>query len=153
MWLPIPAVAGGLTVLTFGAERFVLGASALARGPGVTPLLIGLTIVAIGTSLPELATSIAAAWQGEAALAVGNVIGSNLFNLLCVLAIPGLPAPWAVENAVLIRDHPVMLGLMVLLFALALGRGVSPGRVHRWEEALLLGLLAPCLILLAWTTA
>jgi cation:H+ antiporter len=153
MLLPILAVVGGPLLLTWSAGRFVLDASCLARGLGVAPLLIGLTIVAFGTSLPELATSVAAAMKGENELAIGNIIGSNLFNLLCILSIPGLVAPGVLENAVLIRDHPTMLGLTFLLFFLAL----TPRRAHvslqRWEGGLLPGLFVLYLIALGWTAS
>ncbi|AHE99305.1 calcium/sodium antiporter [Thioalkalivibrio paradoxus] len=150
---PVRAVAWlavGLVLLLAGSRSLVWGAVELAAGLGVSDLVIGLTIVAIGTSLPELATSVVAAWKGETELAIGNVIGSNLFNLLCVLAIPGLLAPSAVEMSVLMRDYPVMLGMTVLLLLLAVSlRG--PHRVQRWEGALLLGLFAGYLILIGWS--
>ena len=151
MWLAILAVVSGLIALTWSADRSVVGTSSLARGLGVTPLLIGLTIVAIGTSLPELATSVASAWKGENELAIGNIIGSNLFNLLAVLAVPALLAPGLLENTVPIRDYPVMLELTPLLFLLALGHRRGPGMLQRREGVLLLGLSAAYLILLGWT--
>jgi len=123
----------------------------IAGALGVSDLIIGLTIVAIGTSLPELATSVVAAWKGENELAIGNIIGSNLFNLLAVLAVPALLAPGLLENTVLIRDYPVMLGLTFLLFLLALGPRRGPGTVRRREGVLLLALFAAYLMLLGWT--
>ncbi|AGA34277.1 Inner membrane protein YrbG, predicted calcium/sodium:proton antiporter [Thioalkalivibrio nitratireducens DSM 14787] len=145
-------LAVGLVLLLAGSRILVWGGVELAGALGVSDLVIGLTIVAIGTSLPELATSVVAARKGETDLAIGNVIGSNLFNLLCVLAIPGLLAPSAVEMSVLMRDYPVMLAMTVLLLLLAAGlRG--PHRVQRWEGALLLGLFAGYLILIGWSAA
>jgi len=100
-------------------------------------LIIGLTIVAIGTSLPELAASVMSALKGEDDMAVGNVLGSNMFNLLAVLALPGLILPSELDIAVLERDFPIMVGLTVALFAMAYGfRG--PGRINRIEGGLLL---------------
>ncbi len=146
-----PALAwlgAGLLLLLGSSQALVWGAVEIAEALGVSDLVIGLSIVAIGTSLPELATSVAAALRREAGLAIGNVIGSNLFNLLAVLAIPGLLAPLTVEPAVLTRDYPMMLGLTALLFLLALSSG---RRIRRWHGALLLALFAGYLVYLAFT--
>jgi cation:H+ antiporter len=143
----------GLVLLLLSSQALVWGAVAIAEALGVSDLVIGLTIVAIGTSLPELATSVTAAMKGENELAIGNIIGSNLFNLLCVLAIPGLVAPGALENTVLIRDYPMMLGLTFLLFFLALTPRRAQGSLQRWEGGLLLGLFTLYLIALGWTAA
>lgn len=140
----------GLILLLLSSRMLVWGAVEIAQALGVSELVIGLTIVAIGTSLPELAASVAAALKGENDLAIGNIVGSNLFNLLAVLAIPGILAPAAVENAVLLRDYPLMLGLTVLLFILALTRGRKDGQIRRWQGALLLSLFAGYLALLGW---
>lgn len=127
----------GLAILLAGARLLVWGAVAIAQALGVSDLVIGLTIVAVGTSLPELAASVAGALKGEADIAIGNVIGSNMFNLLAVLGLPGLIRPGAVPHEVLARDYPVMLALTVLLFLMAAGiRG--RGRIGRWEGAALL---------------
>lgn len=138
----------GLLVLLASSHALVWGAVEIAAHLGVSDLVIGLTIVAIGTSLPELATSVAAALRGETGLALGNIIGSNLFNLLAVLAVPALIAPLVVEPAVLARDYPVMLALTVVLFLIAIGRG---GRIRRWHGALLLTAFAGYLVHLAIT--
>jgi cation:H+ antiporter len=143
----------GLVLLLVSSQALVWGAVAIAEALGVSDLVIGLTIVAIGTSLPELATSVAAAMKGENELAIGNIIGSNLFNLLCVLAIPGLVAPGALENTVLIRDYPMMIGLTFLLFFLALTPRRAHGSLQRWEGGLLLGLFVFYLIALGWTAS
>lgn len=105
----------GLTLLLIGAELLVRGASQIAREFGVSDLIIGLTIVAIGTSLPELAASIASLLKKEADIAIGNIIGSNMFNMLAVLALPALIYPVSIEAAVFSRDFPVMCGLTLLL--------------------------------------
>ena len=98
--------------------------------------MIGLTIVALGTSLPELAASVTSALKHEDDIAIGNIIGSNIFNLLAVLGLPGLINPIRIDSMVLSRDYPVMLGLTLMLFAMAFGiRG--PGRLNRLEGALL----------------
>jgi len=114
-----------------------MGAASLARKLGVSPLLIGLTVVALGTSLPELAASVASNLKGEDDIAVGNVIGSNIFNLLAVLCLPGLLAPSAIHESVLMRDFPVMLGLTIGLYVLGRGRKGN-GRISRLEGSFLL---------------
>jgi len=133
LWLVV-----GLVLLIISSRVLVWGAVDLATRFGVSDLVIGLTIVAIGTSLPELASSIIAARKGEHDLALGNILGSNLFNTLAVVGIAGSIAPMAVANEVLMRDIPVMVGLTLALFVLGYGfRG--PGRINRVEGA---GLLA-----------
>ncbi len=127
----------GLVTLLLGSRAIVWGAVSIARSFDVSDLLIGLTVVAVGTSLPELATSIASVLKNEPDIAVGNVIGSNMFNLLPVLAIPGLIAPTAVPPEALQRDFPVLLTLSVALVVMSWGfRGT--GRIARWEGGVLL---------------
>ncbi len=127
----------GLAALLLGSEAIVWGAVGIARMFGVSDLLIGLTVVAIGTSLPELAASVASVLKNEPDIAVGNAIGSNMFNMLPVLALPGLIAPTAVPPEALQRDFPVMLALSVALVVMAWGfRGA--GRIARWEGGVLL---------------
>lgn len=111
----------GLVLLIVSSRMLVWGAIYMARALGVSDLLIGLTIVAVGTSLPELASSIAAARRGENDLAVGNVIGSNGFNTLVVVGIPAVMAPIkAMDPEVMARDVPIMTGLTLLLFLICL---------------------------------
>jgi cation:H+ antiporter len=127
----------GLTLLLLGSRVLVSGAVDIAKELGVSDLVIGLTIVAIGTSLPELAASIMSAIKKEPDIAIGNIIGSNMFNLLAVLGLPGIIAPGIVPAMVLERDFPVMIGITLALFAMAYGfRG--PGRLNRYEGGLLL---------------
>ena len=127
----------GLVTLLLGSRAMVWGAVSIARSFDVSDLLIGLTVVAVGTSLPELATSITSVLKNEPDIAVGNVIGSNMFNLLPVLAIPGLIAPTAVPPEALQRDFPVMLTLSVALVVMSWGFRGS-GRIARWEGGVLL---------------
>lgn len=130
-------VGVGLLVLLLSSRLLVWGAVEIAQALGVSDLIIGLTIVALGTSLPELAASVVSALKGEPDIAIGNVIGSNLFNLLAVLGIPGVLSPLLIESAVLTRDYPIMIGLTVAFFLMAYGfRG--PGRINRLEGGLLL---------------
>ncbi|MCK5896651.1 MAG: calcium/sodium antiporter [Cocleimonas sp.] len=114
-------MVAGLLLLMFSSKLLVWGASHIAVELGISDLVIGLTIVAIGTSLPELAATISSARKGETDLAIGNIVGSNLFNTLGVLAIPGLIAPSIVSAPVLARDMPIMIGLTVLLIIFGIG--------------------------------
>jgi cation:H+ antiporter len=140
----------GLTMLTFGARWLVQGAAAIATALGVSQLLIGLTIVAVGTSLPELATSVVAAIRGERDVAVGNIVGSNIFNILIVLgaAAAVAPAGVAVSHTALRFDFPVMVVASVACLPIF----YSARRIDRWEGALFLaGYVAytACLIVMA----
>ncbi len=127
----------GLLTLLGSSRLLVWGAVNVAHAFGVSDLVIGLTIVAIGTSLPELAASVVSAMRNEPDIAIGNVLGSNMFNLLAVLGLPGLIHPLATPPEVLRRDFPIMIGFTVVLFAMAYGfRG--PGRLNRQEGAILL---------------
>ncbi len=128
----------GLGVLLVGARLVVWGGVNIAQAFGVSEVIIGLTIVAIGTSLPELAASVMGALKGEPDLAIGNVVGSNLFNLLGVLGLPAVIHPADLDPAVLSRDYPVMLGLTVALFLLAYLRRREP-RIGRAGGVFLLG--------------
>ena len=129
-------LVAGLVVLLISSELVVWAAVGLAREFGVSDLVIGLTIIAIGTSLPELATSIMSAVKKEHDIAVGNILGSNMFNLLAVLSLPGLMGPQAVEAAVLNRDMPFMIMLTLVLFAMSYGFGRA-GTVGRFKGLLL----------------
>ena len=125
----------GLVVLIVSSRMVVWGAVDIAHYLGVSDLIIGLTIVAIGTSLPELVASVVSALKGEADLAIGNVIGSNLFNVLAVLAMPALIHPGAFAPEALMRDFPIMLGFTFALFVVSFG--LKGGKVTRFEGALL----------------
>lgn len=127
-------MTAGLGALALGAHAAVTGAVGVASAFGVSDLVIGLTVVAIGTSLPELATSVTAAIRGEADIAVGNIVGSNLFNLLAILGAAAAVRPLEVPGAFLRFEIPVMIGLSLLLWPIAWTRL----RVERWEGGLLL---------------
>lgn len=128
--------AAGALLLLASSKILVWGAVSIAHNMGVSDLVIGLTIVALGTSLPELAACVMSALKNEPDIAIGNVVGSNIFNLLAVLALPGLINPIAVSNEVLTRDYPVMMCLTLAFLVMAYGfRG--PGRISRIEGALL----------------
>lgn len=127
----------GLVILVLSARLLVWGAVDIAQQLGISDLVIGLTIIAIGTSLPELAATAMSAYKGEDDMAVGNIIGSNMFNLLAVLGLPGIIQPSLLDNAVMQRDYPIVVGLTIVLFVMAYGfRG--PGRINRLEGGLLL---------------
>jgi cation:H+ antiporter len=126
----------GLLVLLGSSRLLVWGAASLATQLGVSDLVIGLTIVALGTSLPELAATVMSALRKEHDIALGNIIGSNIFNLLAVLGLAGAIRPEPLEPAVLARDYPVMVGVTLAMFFMAYGfRG--PGRLNRIEGGLL----------------
>ncbi len=127
----------GLTVLTAGAEALVRGASAIAARLGLSPLVIGLTVVALGTSAPELAVSIKAALAGQGGIAMGNVIGSNIFNIAAILGLAAVISPLAVHLTVIRVDMPIMLAVSAA-FCLLL---VSGGGMATWEGGLLLAAL------------
>ncbi len=126
----------GFALLLISSKVLVWGAVEVAHIFGVSDLIIGLTIVALGTSLPELAATIASALKGEHDLAIGNIIGSNIFNLLAVIGIPALIVPIQLEAAALERDFLTMIGLSVALFIMAYGLK-NAGRVNRFEGFLL----------------
>lgn len=140
----------GLLLLIVSSRILVWGAVEIAHGFGVSNLIIGLTIVAAGTSLPELASSIIAARKGEHDIALGNILGSNLFNTLAVVGIAGTIHPLAVGPEVLSRDMLVMSALTVSLFVIGYGVG-GPGRINRAEGTVLLICYAGYTVYLAST--
>ena len=131
--LAILAVAGGVVMLVLGAKSFLYSAVAFAKAFGISDAVTGLTIVAVGTSLPELATSFVAALKGENDIAIGNIVGSNIFNVFCILGIVPLISPLAGQS---IRgsDFAVMLGVCAALFLF----GVFGKRLNRVQGAILL---------------
>lgn len=132
-------VVAGLILLILSSRLLVWGAVTIAQQLGVSDLIIGLTIVALGTSLPELAATVVAARKGEHDIAIGNVVGSNMFNLLAVVGIAGAISPMpSVPSELLTRDWPMVVGLTVALFIFAYGFGKRQGRINRWEGGLLL---------------
>ena len=122
------SIVGGLIGLPVGAQLTVLGASDIARAFGVSDEAIGLTIVAVGTSLPELATTLTAVLRGSTAVAMGNVVGSNLFNIMCILGITGMIVPLSVSDRIIAIDNWVMAATTLILALLAYAR-MSAGRI------------------------
>lgn len=123
----------GLVVLTLGAEFLVRGASSIAARLGLSPLVIGLTVVAFGTSAPELAVSLKAALAGQGGIALGNIVGSNIFNVAAILGIAAMICPLAVHLDVIRRDMPIMLGASGLFVTFLL----TGQRLERWEGIVL----------------
>lgn len=135
VWKSALITLGGLVVLMVGARLLVDSSTQIARSFGISEAVIGLTIVAVGTSLPELATSAIAAWRKHSEIAVGNVIGSNIFNVLGILGITGLVLPiQGLDPRFLREDMPWVLGCSLLLVLLAFALKGVP----RWAGALLL---------------
>jgi len=126
----------GTLLLVVGAESLVRGASKLAASVGISPLVVGLTVVAFGTSSPELAVSTHAALAGESDIAMGNIVGSNIFNILFILGLSAMVTPLVVAQQIIKLDVPIMIGISLLLFGLGLD-----GKISRLE-----GLLLFCLI-------
>ncbi len=139
-WGAVVMAVGGLAVLTLGAEVLVRGAARLAVAVGISPLVIGLTVVAFGTSSPELAVSVQSALAGRAGadIAIGNVIGSNIFNVLLILGLSAVVAPLIVSQQLVRVDVPLMIGVSVVFLLMALD-----GRIGRVDGAILFaGLIA-----------
>jgi len=131
--LALLAVAGGVAMLVFGAKSFLIAAVAFAHAAGISDAVTGLTIVAVGTSLPELATSFVAALKGENDIAIGNIVGSNIFNVFCILGIVPMISP-LMGQTIRGLDFAVMLGVTGALFLF----GMFGKRLNRVQGALLL---------------
>jgi cation:H+ antiporter len=133
----------GLAALVVGAEALVRGASRIALSLGISPLVVGLTIVAMGTSSPEVAVSVGAALSGNTDIAVGNVVGSNIFNVLFILGVSALITPLVVHSQIIRQEVPIMIGASVILAVMILD-----GLLGRLESVLLLVLLVAYLVFL-----
>ena len=127
-------VAVGLAVLVIGGELVVRGASGLALAFGISPIVVGLTVVAFGTSSPELAVSLGATLDGNPDIAVGNVVGSNIYNILLVLGVATLIRPLVVQQQIIRFDVPLVIGVSVLLWLF-----VADGSLSRIEGGVLFG--------------
>lgn len=143
--MTILLLLGGLALLIAGGEALVRGASKLAVSLGISPLVVGLTVVAFGTSSPEFAVSLQAAVSGTVDIALGNVIGSNIFNVLFILGLSALIAPLIVAAQVVRQEVPIMIGASVLVFLAALD-----GRIVRIESGGLFALLIGYTVFLIW---
>lgn len=151
-------IVAGMVVLVFGGESLIRGATRLAMAMNISPLIVGLTVVAFGTSAPELALSLNAALNGKADLAVGNVIGSNICNICLILGLAALLKPIVVSSSLIRREIPMAIGFSILVYFFALSGGTGPwssvfdgkyeGRILPWEGALFFGSL---LVYVGWT--
>ncbi len=135
-WKEALFIFGGLAGLFIGASLLIDAATAIAREFGISEAVIGLTIVAVGTSLPELATSVVAAFRRNAEIALGNVVGSNIFNILGILGITAVVVPVPVDSSMASFDIPVMLGVSLALVVLIL----LAGKISRGAGAVMLAL-------------
>jgi cation:H+ antiporter len=136
----------GLAFLTFGAEWLVGAAARLATAYGITPFVVGLTVVAFGTSAPELVVSAVASLQGSGDIAIGNVVGSNIANVALILGVSAILAPIAIQRGMLARDVPIMIGFSAVLYFLILD-----GEIRRGEGVLLLVLFTAFMLYVAWS--
>ncbi|MCA1798622.1 MAG: calcium/sodium antiporter [Xanthomonadaceae bacterium] len=143
-------LGGGLAVLLVSSHTVVWGAVQIAEMLGVSDTIIGLSVIAIGTSLPELAASVAGALRNQHEIAVGNVLGSNMFNLLVVLGLPGLIAPGLIDPEILSRDFPVMVGVTVAVFAFAFFHRAPPRLGRAGGAVLTLAFVGYLLLLYDW---
>jgi cation:H+ antiporter len=133
----------GLAALVAGAEALVRGASRIALSLGISPLVVGLTVVAFGTSSPEVSVSVGAALSGNTDIAVGNVVGSNIFNVLFILGISAVITPLIVHSQIIRQEVPIMIGASVML-----GVMILDGMLAHWESGLLLLLLVVYVVFL-----
>lgn len=134
---------GGLVALVAGAELLVRGAGKLAMSFGIPPLVVGLTVVAFGTSSPEIAVSVGAALEGKVDIAIGNVVGSNIFNVLFILGISALITPLVVNAQIIRQEVPIMIGASLLLIAFGLD-----GTIGRVDAGILFALLVAYVVFL-----
>jgi len=132
VWLSVGILVGSLFLLTLGAEALVRGAAGIARSLGVSSFFIGLTIVGFGTSTPELATGLSAAWSGNPDINIGNVVGSNIFNIAVILGVTALLCPIPVRLEVVRRETLLVIAVAFIPLLAALG-----GSLQRWEGALM----------------
>lgn len=140
----------GLTILPLSSHYLVISATQLARWLGTSDYVMGLTIVAIGSSLSNLATSLVAAFKGHDDIAVGNVLGSNMFNMLIVMSFPGIINPSAINHAILWRDIPIMFAITLVLLYINYH---YKKRIERWHGGLLLLIYACYMISLFYDAA
>jgi len=149
LWRDLLYVVGGLALLVVGAQSLVTAATDIARALEISELVIGLTVVAVGTSLPEIATSVVAAARGQRDMAVGNAIGSNLFNILAVLGITGVVSPVIVSSGARGFDLPFMLAVAVACLPIFADGFI----LHRWQGAVFLSYYVAYLVWLGLDAA
>lgn len=138
-------LAAGLGLILFGANWLVEGATSIARKTGLSEFVIGLTIVGIGTSAPEMVVSFISAFQGKSEMAIGNIMGSNIFNVLMILGITALVSPLVITRQNRKRDIPLNIGVTLLLLILGMKHtlfGIGFDEISRWDGALMLAIFA-----------
>lgn len=145
MALPILLLCVGVGILYFGAEWLVRGAARLADSLGISPIVVGLTVVSLGTSAPEMVVCVFATLEGRGDLAMGNVLGSNLANIGLVLGLTAIVRPLRLPGRVVVRELPIMLGVTLLAFPLLLDL-----RLDRLDGAVLLSILILYLFFIGW---
>lgn len=137
MYIDLLWVLAGLTLLFFGAEWLVKGASDVALKLGISPLVVGLTVVAFGTSAPELLVCLDANAAGEPGLALGNIIGSNICNIALILGVGALIRPIVIDKQIIRREMPILVGASVVFIIMLIGAGTGQAGILRWEGAIL----------------
>lgn len=145
MIIQILILIGGLLLILLGANYLVEGSSSVARKFGISEFVIGLTIVGIGTSTPEMVVSFLSSFQGKAEMAIGNVVGSNIFNILMILGVTALVAPLAITKSNLKKDIPINIGVTILLIILGMNFtifGFGKDQLSRVDGIILLALFA-----------
>ena len=150
IWLQVLLLIGGLALIVFGADWLVDGASGIARRFGLSEFVIGLTIVGMGTSAPEMVVSFIGAFQGNADIAIGNVVGSNIMNTLLILGLTALILPMAVTPSNKKRDIPVNILITVLLIVLGLEMtlfGIGRDGLSRWDGGILLAVFIAYMVM------
>ena len=150
IWLQVLLLIGGLALIVFGADWLVDGASGIARRFGLSEFVIGLTIVGMGTSAPEMVVSFIGAFQGNADIAIGNVVGSNIMNTLLILGVTALILPMAITPSNWKRDIPMNILITVLLIVLGLEYTlfhIGTNGLSRWDGGILIALFIVYMIL------
>ena len=150
IWLQVLLLIGGLALIVFGADWLVDGASGIARRFGLSEFVIGLTIVGMGTSAPEMVVSFIGAFQGNADIAIGNVVGSNIMNTLLILGVTALILPMAITPSNWKRDIPMNILITVLLIVLGLEYTIfhiGTNGLSRWDGGILIALFIGYMIL------
>lgn len=145
LFIQLICLAAGLGLILFGANWLVEGATSIARKTGLSEFVIGLTIVGIGTSAPEMVVSFISAFQGKSEMAIGNIMGSNIFNVLMILGITALVSPLVITRQNRKRDIPLNIGVTLLLLILGMKHtlfGIGFDEITRWDGALMLAIFA-----------
>lgn len=145
LFVQLICLAAGLVLILFGANWLVEGATSIARKTGLSEFVIGLTIVGIGTSAPEMVVSFISAFQGKSEMAIGNIIGSNIFNVFMILGITALISPLVITKQNRNKDIPLNIGVTILLLILGMKNtlfGIGFDEISRWDGALMLAIFA-----------